>query len=385
MKLLININSLNPPITGIGRYTTEILKYLIEECEITGFDPLKKYNHQQIQEKLRLLDEPNQDNVFFGKGAQLKKIIKNIPYAYKLRQIVQQKTLKTVLKQSDDVIYWEPNFILQPFKGKTVASIHDLSHLKYPQYHSKTSREWLERNLEETLNRADIIVTLSDFSKKEILQNFSIKEEKIRIVSPAVGNEFRVKWDAERIINIQQKYQLPPNYLLSVGTEEPRKNLKSLLKAYSQLPKQIKKDYPLVLVGAKGWGDLDCMIQPMQLKKEIILLGYIAQKDLPALYQAATLFLYLSLYEGYGMPVAEAMASGIAVITSEKSAMSEISGQAAKQLNPLDEQEITKTIKYYLENPKERQLLAEKGAVHMQGNTWKNSTSALQKIFNELN
>jgi len=381
MNVIVNIKSLTPPVTGIGRYTAEILKYLSLWNDVEAFDLLKTYSHQELQEKIKHLDDVIKKKTSVSIHTDIKQYIKKIPYSYALRQKIQQQLTRKLFKADSNSIYWEPNFILQPFDGASIASIHDLSHIKHPNYHTQASRQWLDDNLENTIKRADAIVTLSEFSKQEILNYFSVPAEKVKIVSPAVSEAFKVSIEPEEIQKIKKKYHLPENYVLSVGTMEPRKNLKKLLHAYNQLPKQLKLAYPLVLVGAKGWDNLSDIIQPMVDKKELILLGYIAQQDIPSIYKSASLFIYISLYEGYGMPVSEAMASGVAVITSENSAMSEVAGNAAELVNPENEQAITSSIQYYLENETARQELADKGKKQIQNSSWQYSANQLQNIL----
>jgi len=385
MDIIVNINSLNQPITGIGRSTVELLKVLITENNIQGFDLINHYTHQQLVEKLYHLDDVVQGGKSLTREASLlRQVLRKSRHVHTLKQLIQSYRISKKLQQCNDFIYWEPNYILQPFDGLSVATIHDLSHIKYPEYQTIATRSWLDDNLEETITRADLLIAVSEFTKQEIIQHFSVPEHKVQVVTHAVSEQFKIEISDQHLVKIKNKYGLPKKYILSVGTLEPRKNLQRLIKAYQQLPKKIKQEYPLVLVGAKGWGHMESLIQTMITKHEIIKLGYVAQQDISAIYRGASLFTYLSLYEGYGMPVAEAMASGVAVITSENSAMSEISGDAAKLVNPLDEQAITEAIQYYLENEQARQKLADKGKLKMQYNTWQNSANTLQKTFNQL-
>lgn len=385
MDILVNISSFQPPITGIGRYTARLLNYLSVENNVQAFDPLKSYTDIQLKEKLKFLDKVSESRQKKdGISYQLRKMLRNIPCSYQLRQFVQQQISQQQFKRCEGYIYWEPNYILQPFNGLSVATIHDLSFIKYPQYHSSAMLAWLDKNLESSINRADALVTVSEFSKKELLKQFSIPESKITIVSPSVANEFKTSASKESVEKIKQKYGLPKHYILSVGTLEPRKNLTTLLNAYARLPKRLKQSYPLVLVGAKGWGNIQNIIQPMVNSGDVIMLGYIKQQDIPIIYKGSSLFICLSLYEGYGMPVAEAMASGVAVLTSENSAMSEVSGKAAKLVNPLDVEQITDSMQYYLQEEEARKQLAEKGRIQMQDRNWKNSADKLIKLFQEI-
>lgn len=384
MDLLININSLHRPITGIGRYTAEILRCLLKNNDIQAFDTLDIYTSQQLEEKLRHLDDLSETRLRTEETSSWPRtILKKSLYARQLKQYIQQRLLRRSLQQYKNSIYWESNYILQPFDGQSVASIHDLSYIKYPQYHSIETRRWLDENLENTIFKADALLTLSEFSKQEIMQQFSVPENKIKIVAPAVAEEYKTTISAGAAKKLRHKYQLPEKYILSVCTLEPRKNLKTLIQAYSQLPKKLKQNYPLVLVGSKGWGNTESTIQRMVESNEIILLGYIAQQDIPDIYKAATLFVYISLYEGYGMPVAEALASGTAVITSKKSAMSEIS-TAAKLVNPLDEQEVIAAMQEYLEDGLVRKQAADKGRLQMKESKWQHSADILTQVLTDI-
>lgn len=385
MDVLVNIQSLQPPITGIGRYTSELLNHLILEHNIQAFDATKNYTKAQLTQKLNTLNNAIETTSTQNKiRASIKEIARGMPYSYQIRQAIQQKINQSQLEKCSDYIYWDPNYILQPFDGKSIATIHDLSYIQHPQHHAPSSIKWLENNIEASIQQANAIITLSEFSKKEILKYFSIAESKISIIPPSVSDEFKKAATTEELENIRVKHQLPERYILSVGTLEPRKNIKSLLKAYALLPKKLRRAYPLVLVGAKGWGDVAADIQIMVDKKEILVLGYIAQEDIPILYKAADLFVYISLYEGYGMPVAEAMASGVAVITSENSAMSEITCGAVELVNPLDIEQISRTIGRYLQNADVRKNLIEKSTLITQGWSWKNSANKLNTLLQSL-
>ena len=385
INILANINSLQPPITGIGRYTSQLLNHMIVENNVQAFDAVRSYSEEELKQKLA-----NLDNHLLGTKKNqllsplLKETIKKLPYAYEIRQFVQQKKNQKQFEDCRDYIYWEPNYILQPFDGLSVATIYDLSYIKYPQYHTPGMLKWLEKNLQSTIRRADAIVTISDFSKNEILEQFRIPESKISIVSPSVSDEFKTSLTKDVADRIRLKYDLPAQYVLTVGTLEPRKNLTTLLDAYARLPTKLKQSFPLVIVGAKGWGNQQNLLKPMVDRGEVIVLGYVDQQDISSLYKASSLFVYISLYEGYGMPVAEAMASGVAVISSENSAMSEVAGGAAKLVNPLDVEQITDSIQYYLQEEGARKQLAEKGQLHMQNQSWQKSTNDLLALFQQL-
>jgi len=385
VDILVNIQSLKPPVTGIGRYTTELLKCLNAPHNIQAFDATKRYSQHQLEKKLNpLKDFSATSNKKKKIYADLISMASRLPYAYQARQLIQQRIRRPLFKACSKYIYWEPNYILEPFDGLSVATMHDLSYICYPQHHRAASLKWLESNIESSIKQASAIVTLSEFSKSEILKNFSVDESKINIVSPAVGSEFKQDASTEEVQQIRKKYKLPNSYILSVGTLEPRKNIKTLLEAYTSLPTKTKARSPLVLIGAKGWGDVDKDIQLMLDKKEIIVLGYVAQNDMAALYKAADLFVYISLYEGYGMPIAEAMASKIAIITSENSAMSEVARNTTAMVNPLDVEQVTGMMAYYLQEKAARSEMITKYEPIVASWSWQKSADQLSRVFQNI-
>jgi len=384
VDILVNIQSIKSPITGIGRYTTELLKCLNVSHNIQAFDATKRYSPHQLDKKINPSGELPIANKKQKSYADLMRLASRLPYAYKARELIQRRVRRPLFKSCSKYIYWEPSYILEPFDGLSVATIHDLSYMQYPQHHRVASLKWLESNVESSIKQASALVTLSEFSKNEILKYFSLDESEIHIVSPAVDSAFKEGASNEEIQRIRKKYKLPNSYILSVGTLEPRKNIKTLLEAYSSLPKKLKASTPLVLVGAKGWGDVDKNIQLMLDKKEIIVLGYVAQNDMPGLYKGADLFVYISVYEGYGMPVAEAMASKTAIITSENSAMSELTHNTTGVVNPLDVEQIASMMTHYMQEKAARHEMIAKYESIVMDWSWNKSAGQLTNLFQKL-
>mgnify|MGYP000335369170 CR=1 FL=1 len=157
MDILVNIKSLQPPVTGIGRYTAGLLNYLILENRVQAFDPVNCYSEVQLKEKLKYLDDfsnsrQKQENV----SSFIRNVAKKLPYAYKIRSKIQQKITQNQFKQCKNHIYWEPNYILEKFDGKSVSTIHDLSYLRYPEFNAREVRQWLECNLEASINAINL-------------------------------------------------------------------------------------------------------------------------------------------------------------------------------------------------------------------------------------
>lgn len=353
---------------------------------IQALTPLSVYEQEALKQLLDTLDQElpqNKQGRSLNRLKQIKSIVKRIPIANSLKRTVQQSLLKNKLASFKGSIYWEPNYILEKFDGVSIPTIYDLSHIRYPAFHPIERRRWLDGNLIKTIERAAEIITISEFSKSEILENFSIRHEDITIVPPAVSDEFREEYTRVEKTEIRHLYELPVSFILSVGTLEPRKNLAGLLAAFEVLPNAFKASCPLVIVGCSGWlsDDIDKIMQPMVQKKQVIRLGYVPQHHLPILFSAASLFVYISYYEGYGMPVAEAMCSGVPIITSNLSSMPEVAANCATLVNPSDKEQIAQEIQELMENKIKRIDQVKRAKKQSDHYVWEDSAQKLVKIF----
>jgi len=384
VKLLININSLRPPLTGIGFYTLNILKYLLasEQVDnIKGFDIKGSYSQAELLKIMTLLDAPleNKANNASFKG-NLRNQLKKLPFAIEAYGLINQYRMHHIVNHSD-YVYWEPNYYSFPSRGQSIVTIHDLSHKRYPQYHPPERVKMLNKVLEKSLQTANQICVVSEFTRSELQHYYDVAEHKISIIYPGVSAQFKPQ--SERIKQqICQKYQLNKPYALMIATIEPRKNIIGLINAFEQLPESIKQSHDLLLVGTKGWKSDETYLRIASAKQQGWLkqLGYVEQQDLPQLLSAATLMVYPSFYEGFGMPIIEAMASAVPVITSTTASMPEVSGGASYLINPFDEQSITKALLDCLSNVQLRQTLIEKGLARAKCFTWQNSAEKLIKL-----
>ncbi len=345
VTLLVDVSCLTGPLSGIGRYTLEILSQLAERTEqvqLRAYDDLRHYGPEALRHYLSILNGPEQSfpknsAAFERRTLSLaKKVIRRIPGARRLRASLQDRRISSALGQSPRSVYWQPNFILGAIKAPSIVSVYDLSHMRFPCFHPPERLRWLEEGVASSLERASHIITVSHFSKAEIVDVYGIPEDKISVLYPGVGACFHRRHSQEELLAVQRKYNLPAQYILSLGTLEPRKNLKGLIRAYARLSPALRRRYPLVLAGGAGWNheETDSLISQLASRGELIKLGFVPQALLPALYQNASIFAYVSLYEGFGMPIAEAMASGVPVLTSNGSSMPEVAQGAALLVDP---------------------------------------------------
>lgn len=262
---------------------------------------------------------------------------------------------------------------------KRMTVIHDLTPVLFPKMHEWVSSQLQRRFLPSILKRTNHIITNSEYTKADVLRVYPFTKNKTTAI--LLGKEAIFKPTHNDAV--LPKYGIQKPYILSVGTLEPRKNLSRLLLAYEQMKAQINPLIQLVLVGKKGWKNKDLMerIAQSPFAKDIILTGYVERQDLPVLYSSAAFFVYPSLYEGFGLPVLEAMACGTAVLTSNVSSLPEVGGDVALYFNPESVEELTKQLIFLIQNNKEREERAERSLKRAEGFSWEKAAREMKKLF----
>jgi alpha-1,3-rhamnosyl/mannosyltransferase len=282
-------------------------------------------------------------------------------------------------------LYHEPNYIAPALDCPLVVTVHDLSHLRFPQYHPAARVRWLERFLPQTLARAAKILTVSEFARQEILEVFGLPPAKVVAIPLGLEAHFRPPAALELKQTLRRYGLVPQGYIASVGTLEPRKNLLRLVEAYFSLPARLRQRFPLVLIGPKGWHiqKLWPKMEQLMRRGEVRWLGYVEEAALPCLYAGAAVFAYLSLYEGFGLPVLEAMGCGAPVLTSKDSAMATWAGEAALLVDPLDVQAIGERLVQLLEDRELAQALATRGWVLARQFSWQRCADETLGVYFE--
>ncbi len=280
------------------------------------------------------------------------------------------------------------NFSVPPgAKGKRVVFIHDMAYKSCPHTVDRKTRIWLELCMKKTCRHADHIVTVSAFSKREIIRYLHVPQDKVTVVPNAVDHAvYHAGYKESEIQNVLQKYHIEKEYLLYLGTIEPRKNLERLIGAYHRLYQE-KKDLPqLVLAGKKGWlcDGIYKKVQDLHLGQKVVFTGYIDPQDSPVLLCGAKIFLFPSLYEGFGMPPLEAMACGTPVIVSNTTALPEVVGDAGIAVDPGSEQDLCKAVKKLLEDPVCLDRLGRMATERAKQFTWANAAKMLMDVYRKV-
>jgi len=278
-------------------------------------------------------------------------------------------------------IFWAPNINLIPTTSKCrkIVTFHDLSFERHPEFFSLKRRLWHQFiNPAKLAQEADKIITVSESTRQDLIDIYRVEPEKIKVVYSGVGKKFKVQSSKLKVKKIKKKYHLPEEFILYLGTIEPRKNLVGLIRAYEVLMRKFlvpnsKFLIPkLVIAGTKGWLYENILKTAHQSKysKDIIFTGFIEDKDKPELYNLATIFVYPSFYEGFGFPPLEAMASGVPTITSNCSSLPEIVGDAAIMVDPYKPDELAWAMEMILTDEKLRQKLSQKGIEQARKFSW---------------
>jgi glycosyltransferase involved in cell wall biosynthesis len=263
-------------------------------------------------------------------------------------------------------LYHSTHYVLPAWVGsKVVVTIHDIIHLLYPEFlPSNFAFLYAQRMIRRSLSRGDRIVAVSQTTRADLMQHFDVDGRKIQVVYNGVEDAFRQPLAPEDLQRWLRDLGISQPYLLFVGNPaKPHKNLDTVVQAYARARRMAQFDAPLICVGSRQGSEFKIRqrAEYLGIGDKVRLLGHVAQEALPAIYQGATLFLYPTLYEGFGLPVIEAMASGVAVITSNTSALKEIAEGYALLVDPLDLDGMAKAIAHLMGSPEARSRYVELG------------------------
>lgn len=284
-----------------------------------------------------------------------------------------------------DVIFFF-NYIIPPgVKGKKVVYVHDMAYKSCPETVRWQTRMLLNKALVNSCKRADHIITISEFSKSEIVKYLGVKEGKITVIPMGVNQEWFLPASDEKIKAIKRKYHLPEQYILYLGTLEPRKNIKRLIEAYHSLCIQGIDCPKLVLAGGKGWmyDEIFSTVKSLEMEENIVFTGYVDEKDKQAIMTGADMFVFPSLYEGFGIPPLEAMACRVPTIVSKVSSLPEVVGEAALMTDPYSIKDISDKIKQLLFDNELRESLRIKGLERAKKFSWENTAEQVTAIINK--
>jgi glycosyltransferase involved in cell wall biosynthesis len=294
-------------------------------------------------------------------------------------------------------VYFSPAYVLPVLRSarrnaatasrtRYVVTLHDLVSFIYPETFTLKMRVWQRIFVSNAVRVADRILADSGATKEDILKFYNIDPKLIDIVHLPVGEQFSRITDCAALEKIRKKHDLPGKFVLYVGTLEPRKNVGRLAQAYAKLPDHLRNEYALVLAGAPGWFSEDIIreIDSLNLPERIRRIGYVDQRDLPAMYTLASAFAYLSVYEGFGAPPIEAMACGTPVLCSDSSSLPEAVGDAGVRVDPYDVEAIASQLERLLTDESVRKDLIARGLKRAEQFNALDKAREVLKIFEEV-
>lgn len=280
------------------------------------------------------------------------------------RVVWEQVALPVLLRRMHvDVFHSPANVLPLRVPCATVLTIHDLSFVHYPQFFRPSRRMYQRAFTWRSARAASRIIAVSESTRGDLIAHFGVDPERIRVVYPSIESRYQPVADPTRLAAFRHEHALPERFLLYLGNLEPRKNVEGLVEAYARLRAVAPDTPPLVIAGGKGWfyETLFARVRTLGLERSVTFAGYVRDEEQPLWYAAAELFIYPSFFEGFGLPVAEAMACGTPVITSNVSSLPEVAGDVAVQVDPHDSAALAHTMRRLLQDDQARQRLAAEG------------------------
>ncbi|PLX22133.1 hypothetical protein C0584_00055 [Candidatus Parcubacteria bacterium] len=373
MKIGIDLRTLiSGNFSGIPGFTYELTKTILEndtQNEYFGF-----YNSYK-KKKL-----PNLGSINVSELNIPNKILNPMMSIFRYPKI--DKILNT------EVLYMPHfNFNACTEDSFKVITVHDLSFVRYPEFFSFKNNLWHKLiQIKKTLKKFDKIVAISKNTKKDLIELFNVPEEKIEVVYSGVSDKYRVlDKESQELRDVKLKHALPNNFILSLGTIEPRKNIDSLIRAFDIFKEGDSTECHLVIAGGLGWKYKKTLekLKKAKHKKYIKLLGFVDEDDKTALYNLASVFAFPSYYEGFGFPPLEAMKCGTPTIVSANSSLFEVVDNSSYLINPYDINDLARALKELLSNSALRNDFTSSGLANVKQFNWGNTANKYLEVFSK--
>lgn len=360
LTVALSVDALGPRLTGIGRYCLELARRLPEKL---GRENLSYFRGEHwISDPQELLQQDWRPT----RQSKWKRRYDNWRRTQELRQTVVHA----------------PNYFLPSWAEIGVATIHDLSVFLYPETHPAERVKAFEMEFERTLQRASMLITDTETVRQELISIFGVAPERIRAVSLGIPH-ITAELDHSSLDDLDLRNG---GYVLCVSTFEPRKRIDRLVEAYVRLPVATRQRFPLVLAGASGWHneDINALIDNASRDGTVRRLGFVSEETLATLYGGAALFIYPSRYEGFGLPVVEAMAHGVPCIISNAPCLVEVAGGAAQIVEAENIDDFSDAILDALENTNWRRTASSTGKAVATRYSWDDCATSMVDIYRQV-
>lgn len=372
MKIAIDYTSAARQRAGIGRYTRSLLRALSLQTDQNQYVLYVPRDATQLD-----------DARAFPPNFRVVRAPLNERYMVALWQRARVPLPVEIFTGASDVFY-SPDFVLPPTRAKRkILTVHDLSFKRHPETAVPNLKWYLEGAVPRAVQRADLILADSNATRRDLIELFAAPAARVRILYSGCDPCFRRVTDAAELERVRRAYGLYKPFILNVGTIEPRKNLARLIQAFSQLKQ--RRELDLVIAGGRGWmyDEIYQAPEKFRVSAQVRFIGFTPDEDLPALYSLAELFAYPSLYEGFGLPVLEALACGAAVVTANNSSLPEVAGDAALLVDARDVDALAWAMSRLLDDAPWRATLQRKALAQAKKFSWTASAAELQRAFVE--
>jgi alpha-1,3-rhamnosyl/mannosyltransferase len=375
LQLAVNARPLLSPITGIGRYVLGLMR---EVERSGGFAPDYFYSTHW-----------SRDLQHAGGGTvrpNLVRMIRSLRPLNPVIRTIQRRNFAAGLRRGEFALYFEPCYLPFDTTLPTVITIHDLSHLRHPETHPVARVRQFERELPSAVDRAACILTVSEFTRREVIAVFGVNPDRVVATPLGVDARFFPRTRDETAHFLTPLELTHGQYFLAVGTLEPRKNILTTLEAHSRLPERVRVAWPLVVAGMSGWltNTISRRLEQARSRGQVRLLGHVSDDPLPALYAGAAMLSYPSIYEGFGLPPLEAMASGVPVAVSNRASLPEVVGDAGILLEPHDVDGLTSAMLRIVEDGQFANDLMMRGLERATGFTWQQCASLTMQSWKSV-
>ena len=354
---------------GIGTYIRNLLRQLARLDRETEYVLLCQQADLEVAASL---------------GANFRAVLEPSP-AYSIRE---QLHVPLVIRRERPDVFHAPHYVRPALIScKSVVTIHDCIHLMFPQYlPNRVAWAYARATMWVAAHRSDRVLTVSEASKRDILTFFDIPPDKIDVVHNAIDDHFWTAPPEADIARVRERYQLDHTFLLYTGNIKPHKNLVRLIEAFARLRQRGFDDVSLLVIGDEmsKLPALRRAVHTLKLHKHVRFLGHVSDQTLAALYRLASAFVFPSLYEGFGLPPLEAMASGTPVITSNVSSLPEVTGGAALLVDPYDVDAIVDGIAQVLTSPDLAASMRRRGLERAREFSWERSVQRIRTIYGEV-
>jgi alpha-1,3-rhamnosyl/mannosyltransferase len=372
MRIALNARILRAPRTGIGHYVAELVSALRAETDID----LTLFHGWGWSPALPEAAMPGY--------SRLTPLLRQIPGAYQARRWLEQKRFDQGRAQPID-LYHEPSLWPLAFDGPTVITLHDLTHLHFPQTQPAARLKEIERRLAAGVQQARLILTDSQAIADEARDYFALPADRFVVAPLGVAARFHPREPAAIDAVLKAHAVAPREYFLCVGTLEPRKNLNLALRAHARLPDAVRQRFPLLIVGMAGWQreQFNDELRQALASGHVCLLGYLPDEDVAQLLAGARALIFPSLYEGFGLPVLEAMASGTPVVVTRSSAMPEVAGPAGNYIEADDADGLRDAMSRLIDDHAHWQTCREAGLQQARLFSWKRCAGATAQAYRQ--